>query len=158
MMDMAPSAAARLAHRIAAAVDPERLGELVDRLLAAVALYLAALVLSIMALSFALAAAYIGLPPLLPPWAAALVVGGVCIGLAVVAWAFAKRRARTLFAAPGPREPLPDDSRSGAGSAEVTTALLIPLIDEAVRATRARPGETILTALAAGFVVGAFRR
>ena len=98
---------------------------------------------------FFMIAAFAGLAQFMPVWAAALVIGSFAAGLAGIAVMVAKRRKQ-------PPLPQLDETtrRFAADPQEAAAAVLGPLLDEAVSATRERPGETMMLAVAAGMLAG----
>jgi hypothetical protein len=153
----APSRTASLARRLAAAADPRRFRPFAASLLATTAAYVAALVLALIAVIFALMAAHAGLRTVVPDWAAALVISGVFLVLALVALIVARHRARAISLQPMGVEPLPVGGGTVRDGAPAAIEALVPLLEAALVAARRRPAETMLIALAAGFVAGSLR-
>ena len=153
------SAAARLVHGLGVVTDPARLRCLAQHALGTTAAYALVLTLAAVALVFALLAAHAGLRLVVPAWAAALSISGVFVVLALVAWGVARRRARApLPAHAPPPSPVEQQAIDNSGATLATATALAPLLDAALAAARARPGETMLTALAAGIVADSLRR
>ena len=144
--------ARQLARLLLAATDKRFIERKAQATLVKAAAWLIALVMLAVAAVFFMIAAFAGLAQFMPAWAAALVIGSLAAGLAGVAVIFAKRRRQP------PLPPLPqlDETtrRFAADPQEAAAAVLGPLIDEAVSATRDRPGETMMLAVTAGMLAG----
>ncbi|MBE0531741.1 MAG: hypothetical protein IH626_13005 [Rhodospirillales bacterium] len=118
--------------------------------------YIVAAVMTLMAVISALAAAYAGLrEAMMPAWAAALVICACFLVLALAALLVARRRQRPASSRVAGSASF---ARGPAGVAADAMAALAPLVDDAVRTARERPGEAVLTALVAGIVAGTLRR
>lgn len=145
-----------LAQLLAGAMDTPYLRRWAKVMVATTAAYIVAWVMAFMAVVSALAAAYAGLrEAMMPAWGAALVICACFVLLALVALLVARRR----------RLPVPSRvagtaslERGPAGVAANAVAALAPLVDDAIRTARERPGEAVLTALVAGIIAGTLRR
>lgn len=117
------------------------------------AAWLVAGVMALVAAVFLMIAVFAALLEVMPAWAAALVAAALAVILAGIALLVANRAGR--------HEPLPrnatveDLARDPQAAA---AAAMAPLVDEALEATRERPGETLLLALAAGMIAGRLLR
>lgn len=112
--------------------------------------YLIAAVFALVAAIFLLVAGYLGLEEAMPGWAAALVMAAVAVilaGLAMLVGRGARRRLKFLVA--GRFSALAE-----APASSVTAATVAPLVDQLLRATRGRMGESVLLAVAAGLIAG----
>ncbi len=147
------AAAARFARLITAATDRAYL----ERRLRAAALtsgaWAVAGLMMLVAMIFVQIAVFAALLEVMPAWGAALIVAALAIIVAGIALLVATRRSR--------HEPLPRNDTVEALRRDPNTAAaaaMAPLADEALQATRERPGETMLLALAAGMIAGRFLR
>ncbi len=146
--------AAQLARLLLAATDKSYLKQKARSTLVTAEAWLIVGVMAAVALVFFLIAAFMGLKEVLPGWAAALIVGLIAALVAGIAFLVARRQSREV---PLPRNTLVEDFAERPEDA--AAAVLGPLIDEAVKATRERPGETMMLAVAAGMLAGRlFRR
>lgn len=140
-----------LARLLAGVVDTAYLSRRFKAALASSVAYVVAGVLALMAAISALVAAYAGLrEAMIPAWGAALIISACFALLALAAFLVARRRR--------PMPPPHAAEGDPAGVAAAAMAALAPLIDDAVRTARERPGEAALTALLAGIIAGTFRR
>lgn len=115
--------------------------------------WLVAGVMIAVAAVFFLIAGFAGLTEVMPVWAAALIIGMLAAAIAGIAVWIAKRRKQP------PLPQLDETTRRLTGDPqEAAAAVLGPLIDEAVSATRDRPGETMMIAIAAGMLAGRLMR
>lgn len=145
--------AARLARLVTAATDQAYLKRRARAAAVTTGAWVAAGLMLFVALIFILIAVFAALVEVMPAWAAALVVASIAIILAGSAFLVANRRSR--------HEPLPRNDRVEAFTRDPNTAatdVMAPLADEALKATRERPGETMMLALAAGMLAGRFFR
>jgi hypothetical protein len=156
-MPAAASAAASVARAPRSAADPTRPRLWAQHALATTVVYALAPTLAAVALVFALLAAHAGLRLVVPAWAAALSISGACVGLALGAWLVARRRAGTRLPEPIELPPITHPAITKTAATLAAAAALVPLLDATLAAARARPGETMLTALAAGVVAGCLR-
>ncbi len=141
--------ARQLARLLLAATDKRFIERKAQATLVKAEAWLIAGVMLAVAAVFFMVAAFAGLAQLMPVWAAALVIGSLAAGLAGIAIMVAKRRKQ-------PPLPQLDETtrRFAADPQEAAAAVLGPLLDEAVSATRERPGETMMLAVAAGMLAG----
>lgn len=145
--------AARFARLISAATDRAYLERRAKAALTTSVAWLVAGVLALIAKVFLLIAAFAALVEVMPVWAAALVVAAIAIILAGIAVLVATRRGRKV--------PLPPSRTVDAFALDpsaATAAAMAPLVDEALKATREKPGETMLLAVAAGLIAGRWLR
>jgi hypothetical protein len=144
--------ARQLARLLLAVTDKRFIERKAQATLVKAEAWLVAGVMLAVAAVFFMIAAFAGLAQVMPVWAAALVIGILAAGIAGVAVMVAKRRRQP------PLPPLPDldetTRRFAADPQEAAAAVLGPLLDEAVAATRDRPGETMMLAVAAGMLAG----
>ncbi len=144
-----------LAQLLAGVTDMPTLRRRARVMVATTVAYIVAWVMALMAVISALAAAYAGLrEAMMPAWGAALVICACFVVLALVALLVARRRRPALPRVAGRAS----FARGQAGVAADAMAALAPLVDDALRTARERPGEAVLTALAAGIVAGTLRR
>ena len=145
--------ARQLARLLLAVTDKRFIERKAQATLAKAEAWLVAGVMMAVAAVFFMIAAFAGLAEFMPAWAAALVIGILAAGLAGIAVMIAKRRKQ-------PPLPQLDETtrRFAADPQEAAAAVLGPLIDEAVSATRDRPGETMMLAVAAGMLAGRLLR
>jgi len=145
--------AVRLARLAAAATDRAYLERRAKAAAVTSAAWLVAGVMALVAAVFLLIAVFAALLEVMPAWGAALIVAAVAVILAGAALLVANRAGRHE---PLPRsatiEGLANDPQAAAAAA------MAPLVDEALEATRERPGETLLLALAAGLIAGRLLR
>lgn len=141
--------ARQLARLLLAVTDKRFIERKAQATLVKAEAWLIAGVMLAVAAVFFMIAAFAGLAQFMPAWAAALVIGALATGLAGIAIMVAKRRRQP---------PLPEldetTRRFAADPQEAAAAVLGPLLDEAVSATRDRPGETMMLAVAAGMLAG----
>jgi hypothetical protein len=145
--------ATRLARLVAAATDQAYLKRRARAAAVTSGAWAAAVLMLVIALIFIQIAVFAALLEAMPAWAAALVVAAIAIILAGIAVLVANRRGR--------HEPLPRNDRFEAFTRDPNAAAadaMAPLVDEALRATRERPGETMMLALGAGLIVGRLLR
>ena len=145
--------AARLARLLTAITDQAYLKRRARAAAVTSAAWAMAGLLALVALVFIQIAVFAALLEVMPAWAAALVVAAIAVILLGVAVLVANRRSR--------HEPLPRNETFEALTRDPHAAAadaMAPLVDEAFRATRERPGETMLLALAAGMIAGRFLR
>ncbi len=145
--------AMQLARLLLAVTDKRFIERKAQATLVKAEAWLVAGVMMAVAAVFFMIAAFAGLAEFMPAWAAALVIGILAAGLAGIAIMIAKRRRQ-------PPLPQLDETtrRFAADPQEAAAAVLGPLIDEAVSATRDRPGETMMLAVAAGMLAGRLLR
>lgn len=145
--------AVRLARLVTAATDRAYLQRRARAFALTSAAWLVAGLMALLALVFILVAVFAALLQVIPAWGAALIAAAVAVIVAGIAVLVANRGQRHE---PLPRaetiEGLGDDPHAAAAAA------VAPLVDEALRATRERPGETMLLALAAGLIAGRLLR
>lgn len=145
-----------LARLLAGVTDAPIVRRRVKLLVATTVAYIVTWVMAFMAMVSALAAAYAGLrDAMMPAWAAALVICACFLVLALVALLVARRRRLPASSRVAGSAPF---ARGQAGVAADAVAALAPLVDDAVRTARERPGEAVLTALVAGIIAGTLRR
>jgi hypothetical protein len=145
--------ATRLARLVAAATNQAYLKRRARAAAVTSGAWAAAVLMLLIALIFIQIAVFAALLEAMPAWAAALVVAAIAIILAGIAVLVANRRGR--------HEPLPRNDRFEAFTRDPNAAAadaMAPLVDEALRATRERPGETMMLALGAGLIVGRLLR
>jgi hypothetical protein len=145
--------AARFARLISAVTDRAYLERRAKAALTTSVAWIVAGVLAFIAKIFLLIAAFAALIEVMPVWAAALVVAAIAIILAGIAVLVATRRGR--------KEPLPPSPAVDSFAFDpnaATAAAVAPLIDQALRATREKPGETMLLAVGAGLIAGQWLR
>lgn len=145
--------AARYARLISAVTDRRYLERRAKAAAITTAAWIVASVLGLIALIFVLIAIFAALVETMPPWAAALVIAAIAVIMAGVAMLVARRSGR--------REPLPRYAaadRFAMDPGAAATAAMAPVFDEALRATREKPGETVLLAIAAGVIAGRWLR
>jgi len=151
------SEAARLARLLAGLLDPAYR----ERGLRAVATmlmgYAVAAAMVLVAAVFALIALHQGLRTAMPAWAAALVMAAVAVIIAAIAILAARRARRRLGPPPPGRLPGELDHLASDPAATIAAAMA-PLVDEVLAATRRKPGETVMLAVAAGMIVGRLLR
>jgi len=147
-----------LAQLLAGVTDVPALRRRARMMVATTAAYIVAAVMTLMAVISALAAAYAGLrEAMMPAWGAALVICACFFVLALAALLVARRRRRRRPASLRVAGTA-SFARGQAGVAADAMAALAPLVDDALRTARERPGEAVLTALVAGIVAGTLRR
>jgi|GEM_PF-2238940 len=147
------TAAARLARLLTTPSDRDYLERRARASVVTSAAWLVAGVMALLAVIFVQVAIFAALLQVMPAWGAALVVAAVAVVLAGIAVLVAHRPSR--------HESLPDDGLLQALANDpgaAATEALAPLVDEALRATRERPSETMLLALAAGVLAGRLLR
>lgn len=145
-----------LAQLLAGVTDTPTLRRRARVMVATTVAYIIAWVMALMAVISALGAAYAGLRvAMVPAWAAALVMCACFVVLALVALLVARRRRLPASSRAAGSPPF---ASGPAGVAADAVAALAPLVDDAVRTARERPGEAVLTALVAGIIAGMFRR
>lgn len=145
--------AGQLARLLLAATDKSFIQRKAQATLVKAEAWLVAGVMIAVAAVFFLVAAFAGLTEVMPIWAAALLIGVLAAAIAGIALWIAKRRKQP------PLPELDETTRRLAGDPqEAAAAVLGPLIDEAVSATRDRPGETMMLAIAAGMLAGRLMR
>jgi len=145
--------AGQLARLLLAATDKRFIQRKAQATLVKAEAWLVAGVMIAVAAVFFLVAAFAGLTEVMPIWAAALLIGVLAAAIAGIALWIAKRRKQQ------PLPELDETTRRLAGDPqEAAAAVLGPLIDEAVSATRDRPGETMMLAIAAGMLAGRLMR
>lgn len=145
--------AARLARLVTAATDKAYLKRRAQAAAVTSGAWAAAALLTLLALIFIQIAVFAALLEVMPAWGAALVVASIAIILAGIAVLVANRRSR--------HEPLPRNETFEALTHDPNAAaadVMAPLVDEVFRATRERPGETMMLALGAGMIVGRLLR
>jgi fatty acid desaturase len=145
--------AARFARLIGAATDRDYLRRRAKAAMVTSTAWVVAGVLALVAAIFGLIAAFAALAEVMPVWAAALVVAAIAVIMAGIAVLVATRSGR--------KEPLPHYQAEEAFAVDpgaAAAATMSPLIDEAFAATREKPGESILLAVAAGMIVGRWLR
>ena len=145
--------AARLARLVSAVTDQAYLKRRAQAAAVTSFAWLVAGLMAFMATIFILIAVFAALLEVMPAWGAALIVAAIAIILAAIAVLVANRRSR--------HEPLPRNTMFEAYARDpnaAATAAMAPVLDEAIQATRERPGETMLLALAAGLIAGRFLR
>lgn len=145
--------AARLARLVAAATDQAYLKRRAQAAAVTSVAWLVAVVLVLVAVVFLQIAIFAALIEVMPAWAAAVVVAAIAVILAGLAVLVANR--------PGRHEPLPRNATLETLADDPNAAMaeaLAPLVDEALKATRQRPGESLMLALAAGLIAGRLLR
>lgn len=142
--------AVRLARLVTAATDRAYLQRRARAFALTSAAWLVAGLMALLALVFILVAVFAALLQVIPAWGAALIAAAVAVIVAGIAVLVANRRQR--------HEPLPRDETIETLADDPQAAAIAPLVDEALRATRERPGETMLLALAAGLIAGRLLR
>jgi hypothetical protein len=147
------AAAPRAARLVAAATDPAYLQRRAKAALVTSLAWIVAGVMAMVAAIFLLIATFAALVEVMPSWAAALVAAAVAVILAGIAALVATRPGRRE---PLPRSPIVEDLAADPHAA--AAAAMAPLVDEALAATRERPGETLLLAVAAGMIAGRWLR
>jgi hypothetical protein len=145
--------ATRLARLVTAATDQAYLKRRAQAAAVTSGAWAVAGLMTLLALLFVQIAIFAALLEVMPAWGAALVVAAIAVILAGIAVLVANRRGR--------HEPLPRNDTFEAFTRDPNAAAadaMAPLVDEAFRATRERPGETMLLALGAGMIVGRMLR
>ena len=145
--------AGQLARLLSAVTDKRFIERKAQATLVKAQALLVAGVMVVVAAVFFLIAAFAGLAEVMPVWAAALIVGVLAMAIAGIALMIGKRRKQP------PLPQLDETAQRLVGNPEeAAAAVLGPLIDEAVSATRDRPGETMMLAIGAGMLAGRLLR
>jgi hypothetical protein len=145
--------AARLARLVTAVTDQAYLKRRAQAAAVTSGAWAVAGLMALLATVFVQIAVFAALLEVMPAWGAALIAAAIAIIIALIAVLVARRRSR--------HEPLPRNDRFEAFTRNpnaVAADAMAPLVDEALQATRERPGETMLLALAAGLIAGRFLR
>ena len=141
--------AVRLARLIVAATDRAYLERRARAALVTSAAWLVAALMALAALFFALVTVFAALLQVMPAWGAALIATAIAVIVAGIAVLVANRPRR--------HEPLPRNETLETLTRDpeaAAAAAMAPLVEEALQATRERPSETLVLALAAGLIAG----